>query len=162
MNLKSSEKDLSDLHQKLSLILEEQSKNWKDFTYAKKDGFYQSLQEIKIQGARSTEKRFESYEIDELLSKNISVLDIGCNCAFFSIFITKFLKDVTGIDINPYMIKIGNATKDFLNIDNLELISSSFENFQTKKKFGINFDLNKVDANIGWILWNIFDDNDYY
>ena len=51
------------------------------------------------------------------------------------------MKDVTGIDINPYMIKIGNATKDFLNIDNLELISSSFENFQTKKKFGIIFSL---------------------
>ena len=133
MKSKFPEKDLDDLHQKFSLVLDEQNKNWSDFTYAKKDGFYQGLEELKIQGARSTEKRFESYKIDQLLSKNISALDIGCNCGFFSIFITKFLKNVTGIDINPHMIKIANLTKNFLDINNSEFIHSSFENFETPK-----------------------------
>jgi len=133
--------ELKLLHSQLGKILDEQNKNWKHFTYAKKDGFYQGLDIIKINGARSTEKRFMSYNIENYLTEKTTALDIGCNCGFFSIYLTKFLHSVTGIDINPYMIDIANSVQNFLKINNSEFVFSSFENFETTQKFGIIFSL---------------------
>jgi len=129
------------LHAKLKNHLNEQSEKYESFIYAKEIGFYQGFDAIKIQGCRSTEKRFEQYKIEKYLSKTKNALDIGCNCGFFSIFISKFLKNIDGIDINPYLIKIGEDVKEFLKIDNIKLHSTSFENFLTNKKYDIIFSL---------------------
>ena len=61
---------LKKLHDKLNSHIEEQSKNWKSFVYAKQNGFYQGFDEIKIQGCRSTEKRFKEYKIEKFFDKN--------------------------------------------------------------------------------------------
>ncbi len=107
-------KNIEFLHAKLKSHLNEQTEKYDSFIYAQKSGFYQGFDAIKIQGCRSTEKRFEQYNIEKYLSKTKTALDIGCNCGFFSIFISKFLKKVDGIDINPYLIKIGEDAKFFL------------------------------------------------
>ena len=36
----------------------------------------------------------------------MSVLDIGSNCGFFSIFASDYVKKIDGVEINPYLIKI--------------------------------------------------------
>ena len=69
--------DLDNLHTKLQAHLARQDKEWDHFIYSKQDGFYQGLDEIKIIGSRSSEKRFEEYEILEHLSKNKTILEIG-------------------------------------------------------------------------------------
>ncbi len=134
-----NKEDLVILHKKLQKHLNEQSKNWKNFIYAQEKGFYQGFDEIKIDGCRSTEKRFEEYNIEKYMSKQKSALDIGCNCGFFSLFVSKFLGHVTGIDINQYLVSIANDTKEFLKINNVNFVSSKFEKFQTDKKFDIIF-----------------------
>ena len=130
-------KNLEELHSKLKKHLEEQNIKWNHFIYAKQDGFYQGLDEIEIKGSRSSEKRFEEYNIEKYLSKDKAILDIGSNCGFFSIFISRFVKNVVGVEINPYLVSIANDTQNYLNITNAAFLSSSFEEFQTNKKFDI-------------------------
>lgn len=130
---------INELHEKLQKHLDEQSKNWESFIYAQEKGFYQGFDEIKIDGCRPTEKRFKRYNIEKYLSKEKSALDIGSNCGFFSLFSSKFLGNVTGIEINPYLISIANDTKEFLKIHNANFISSKFEELQTNERFDIVF-----------------------
>jgi len=142
--------DLEQLHSRLHQHLKEQNEKWEHFVYSKKDGFYQGLEEIKIEGSRSSEKRFAEYDIEKYLSKEKKALDIGSNCGFFSIFVSRFVDDISGVEINPYLIKIANDTKDFLGLENTKFINSSFEDFQTDEKFDIIFSLandSTIDGN---------------
>lgn len=131
--------DLDKLHTKLQAHLARQDKEWDHFIYSKQDGFYQGLDEIKIIGSRSSEKRFEEYEILEHLSKNKTILDIGSNCGFFSIYVSKYVEKIFGVEINPYLVAISNDVKDYLNINNANFINSSFEEFHIDEKFDIIF-----------------------
>ena len=131
--------NLEQLHTKLQKHLNEQSKNWNSFIYAKEKGFYQGFDEIKIDGCRPTEKRFEKYKIEKYLSKNKSALDIGSNCGFFSLFVSRFLDHVNGVEINPYLISVSNDTKNYLKITNVTFIHTKFEEFQPDEKFDIIF-----------------------
>ena len=131
--------NLEQLHTKLQKHLNEQSKNWNSFIYAKEKGFYQGFDEIKIDGCRPTEKRFEKYKIEKYLSKNKSALDIGSNCGFFSLFVSRFLDHVNGVEINPYLISVSNDTKNYLKITNVTFIHRKFEEFQPDEKFDIIF-----------------------
>ena len=132
--------DLDSLHSKLQGHLDRQEKEWEHFIFSKEDGgFYQGLDEIKITGSRSSEKRFEEYEILEYLSKDKSVLDIGSNCGFFSIYVSKFGDKIFGVEINPYLIAISNDVKNYLNIKNANFVNSSFEEFKFDKKFDMIF-----------------------
>lgn len=131
--------DLDNLHSKLQAHLDKQNKEWSHFIYSKQDGFYQGLDEIRIKGSRSSEKRFEEYEISEYLSKNKTVLDIGSNCGFFSMYVSKFVKRIFGVEINPYLTAISNDVKDYLDIENADFINSSFEEFNINEKFDMIF-----------------------
>ena len=129
------------LHKKLKKHLDDQSKNWSSFIYAQQKGFYQGFDEIKIEGCRPTEKRFERYKIEKYLGKDKSALDIGSNCGFFSLFVSRFINNLDGIELNPFMISIANDTKSFLKINNVTFFCSEFEKFQTEKKYDIAFSL---------------------
>jgi len=139
--LSHSNEELASLHKKLAGHLENQSKNWKSFVYAKEKGFYQGFEEIKIDGWRPSEKRFARYDIERYLSKNKSALDIGCNCGFFTIVVSRYVKDIDGVEINPHMVDIANDTKEFLKVQNASFVTSSFEKYQTDKKYHVIFSL---------------------
>ena len=133
--------DLEQLHSKLREHLKEQNEKWEHFVYSKKDGFYQGLEEIKIRGSRSSEKRFEEYNIEKYLSKEKKALDIGSNCGFFSIFVSKFVGNILGVEINRYLIAIANDTKNYLGLENAKFTNSSFEEFKTDERFDLIFSL---------------------
>ncbi len=103
----------------------------------KKKGFYQGLDEIKIEGCRNTEKRFEEYNIEKYLSKEKSTLDIGSNCGFVVIYLAKSVKKSSGVEINPFLVNISNDVKEFLQKKNVEYFCSKFENFEPREKFDI-------------------------
>tara|TARA_B110001454_G_scaffold216333_1_gene239381 strand:+ start:765 stop:1424 length:660 start_codon:yes stop_codon:yes gene_type:complete len=141
---------LNELHKKLEGHLNQQSENWDSFIYAQEKGFYQGFDAIEIDGCRSTEKRFEQYNIQKYLSKKKSALDIGSNCGFFSLYVSKFLETITGIEINPYLTLIASDTQEFLEINNANFISSKFEKFSSDKKFDIVFSFandSTIDSN---------------
>ena len=132
---------LEELHSKLKAHLKDQNEKWEHFIYSKQDGFYQGLDEINIKGSRSSEKRFKEYNLTKYLSKNKTALDIGSNCGFFSIFISKYVQHITGVEINPYLVAIANDTKQYLGIVNTTFISSTIEDFKANDKFDIIFSL---------------------
>jgi SAM-dependent methyltransferase len=141
---------LKELHQKLIEHFKAQQKNWNSFVYAKNDLFYQGFDEIELEGCRSSEKRFEQYVITKYLNSNQTVLDIGCNCGFFTLLISKFIGKIEGVDINPYLINIANDTKEFLKIKNAKFFASSFEEYMPEKKYDLIFSLandETVDGN---------------
>ena len=129
--------ELEELHLKLKAHLKNQNEKWEHFIYSKQDGFYQGLDKINIKGSRSTEKRFNEYNIGSLFSKNKNVLDIGSNCGFVSLYTSEFVKSVTGVEINPFLVKISNDTKEFLNIQNVKFVCSTFEEYNTEEKFDV-------------------------
>ena len=132
---------LKELHQKLDMHLKNQSEKWPSLIYAKEKGFYQGFDELEIDGWRPTEKRFEDYNIKSYLSLEKSVLDIGSNCGFFTLHSSKFVKKISGVEINPYLVSIADDAKNFLNINNSLFHNSSFEDFSTAEKFDIIFSL---------------------
>ena len=107
-------KNLEQLHTKLRQHLENQKSGWKSFVYAQKKGFYQGFKEIVIDGARSTELRFSEYNIKKYLTKEKKSLDIGSNCGFFTLFVSKYLDSIKRVEINPYLVNVANDTKEFL------------------------------------------------
>jgi len=141
--------NLEKLHKKLRKHVENQIKEWDSFVYAPENGFYQGFEEIKIDGCRPTEQRFVRYEIEKYLSKDKIALDIGCNCGFLTIHLSKFLKYIDGVEINPYLTNIGKDTKEFLEIQNVDFHTLGFEEFNTDKKYDIIFSLandNTIDG----------------
>lgn len=138
---KKSDEDLKQLHEKLYRHLDNQTKNWKSFIFAKDKGFYQGFDEIKITGWRNTENRFRSYNIEKYLSKNKKILDIGCNTGFFTLSVSRFVENIVGVEINPYLIDIANDVKKYLQIHNASFQKSSFEDFAALEKFDVVFSL---------------------
>ena len=100
---------LNELHKKLEGHLNQQSENWDSFIYAQEKGFYQGFDAIEIDGCRSTEQRFEQYNIQKYLSKKKSALDIGSNCGFFSLCV---LLRTCSLFVNPDVINL-NYNYDF-------------------------------------------------
>jgi predicted TPR repeat methyltransferase len=135
------EKDLKDLHAKLEIHLEDQSKNYGSFIYAQKNGYYQGFEQIKLDGCRPTEKRFERYHIESYLSEQKSALDIGSNCGFFTTYVSDYLLNIDGVELNPYLVKISDDVKEFLEKKNLRFYTSSFEEFTTDEKYDVVFSL---------------------
>ena len=149
MNDEVIDNNLKNLHLRLEQHLKEQSNNWKSLIYAKQKGFYQGFEKIKIDGWRPSEKRYKQYNIEKYLSKNMNVLDIGCNSGFFSLVVSRFVKQIDGLDINPYLIKIANDVKDYLKIKNSNFYNSSFEEYP-ENKYDVIFSLandSTIDGN---------------
>ena len=140
------ESKLKELQKKLRIHVDEQIEKWDSFVYAQQNGFYQGFEEIGIDGCRPTEKRFARYQIEKYLSKDKMVLDIGCNCGFLTIYHSRFLKHIDGVELNPFLTNIGKDTKEFLGEKNVEFHTSSFEEFKTDKKYEIIFSLANDDT----------------
>jgi len=151
---------LNDLHKKLHQHLDDQSKNWESFIYAQEKGFYQGFEELEIDGWRPSKKRFNSYDIDDYLSKEKVVLDIGSNCGFFSLHVSKFVKQIDGVEINPYLINIANDVKHYVKSLNSNFFNSSFESFSTEKKYDVIFSLandSTIDKNTKFNFYEYLD-----
>ena len=78
------------------------------------------------------------------------MLDIGSNCGFVSLYTSEFVKNVIGVEINPFLVKISNETKVFLEIKNVKFICSAFEEYKTEEKFDIVYSFandSTIDSN---------------
>lgn len=88
--------------------------------------FYASYSELGIAGMRNTDERVALYHVAELLTKNDTVLDIGCNCGFLSLSIAPFVKHVRGVDVVPQQIRIANMAKDAAHVQNAEFLCKNY------------------------------------
>lgn len=129
-------KDRLKLYLTLRRIIARQNKEWSNFIYSW-GYFYQGYDRIGITGTRNTELRFKLYELDKVLNKEMTVLDIGCNAGFLAMEIARYSGHVTGVDWNPYQIEVANTVKQHLNLNNIEFLHDKFDVDKVQKKFSV-------------------------
>lgn len=132
--------DLPKLHAKVRDILIRQRVDYGKYYYFY--GYpYQALAILGIYGERSTEERFDAYELGTLVTANDRVFDLGTNCGFVALYTA--LRTgcyAEGIDINPYMIEIGNECAKYLRIhDRVKLHATKIQDFTLEKPYSIVF-----------------------
>jgi protein-L-isoaspartate O-methyltransferase len=146
----SKDKTLKALHEKLQELKLDQEKNWDSMVYCA-GYYYQGYQRIGIHGIKPTEPRMKNYELETYLSKDKTVLDIGSNSGWVACYLSDFTKNVDGIELNPYLVKMGEATIDFLNIQNVNFIVDDFIKYNFSKKYDLIFSLSNhftIDGNL--------------
>jgi len=142
--------ELIPLHEKLNRLKKKQMEGWESIVYC--DGyFYQGYKRIGINGIKPTEERIEKYGIKEFFSKDSVALDIGSNAGFLTCYLSDFFEKVDGIELNPYLIEMGEVTKKFLERENIEFISDDFIGHQFKSEYDVVFSLSNhhtIDGNL--------------
>ena len=84
------------------------------------DFVYQSFPELGIAGQRDSKERIKAYDVTTYMHSGDEVLDIGCNCGFLDLQISSIVKHITGVDVDENMIKMGNLTKEYIGIENVD------------------------------------------
>lgn len=123
-----------ELLKKIKFHLEQQKKGWKHLIYGL-GGLYQSFDELKIKGKRNTENRIKEYELKKYIKNYYNILDIGCNCGFIDLKLAKYVNSIDGVEINPFLVAIGNEVKTYLKIKNVNFHPIGFEEYETDKKY---------------------------
>ena len=137
-------KSLKQLHLQINNLNKLQLKNWTELVYC--DGaFYQGYMRIGLFGIKPTEERLKHYQISSLVSNESTILDIGSNAGFISLEMAKISRQVTGIEYNPYLIKIGQKVADYLKINNVQFINCDFKNFRGHSSSYLNCDFKKCN-----------------
>src|SRR3989344_2525431 len=119
--------NLFNLHRKINNRLSTFSESWSSHDYGE-GYFYQSFDAVGISGLRDTRARIEEMNIRNLVVDK-SVIDIGCNAGFVSLAVADMARQVIGVDIHPGLIDIGILVQKYLQLNNVQLTASSFENF---------------------------------
>jgi SAM-dependent methyltransferase len=101
--------------------------------------FYQSCEELLVRGQRPTEARFRAYGLSTILKSSDRVLDIGCNCGFFSLLAAKHVLTVDAFDINPAFVSIAKLAQRYLERENCRFLTSSFDTFSTPEPYDVIF-----------------------
>lgn len=142
--------DLKKLHEQLDVFRQDQLEQWNSFVYCK-GYYYQGYQRIGIQGIKPTEPRMDNYNISDFFNKEGKVLDIGCNSGFMACYLADHYKEVVGIELNPYLIRMGEAVKSHLGLNNLRFIEGNFIDHRFDEKFDAVFSLSNhftIDGNL--------------
>ena len=106
--------------------------NGKSYVTLNNGGFYQSFPMLGIRGERPTDVRINEYGLNEILSKDMDVLDIGCNIGFLDMEISSKVRSVTGIEYNEEAAQLSKRISKKLGILNAGFIGADF------KKWGLS------------------------
>lgn len=130
--------ELPELHRKIRRELAMQRREYASYSYF--HGYpYQALAILDVFGERGTEERFDAYGLADLVRPEDRLLDIGCNCGFMALY-TAFRTGcrADGIDINPYMIRIGQHCTEFLQLqDRVKLVAQPFQDYQPAQAYTV-------------------------
>jgi SAM-dependent methyltransferase len=122
---------LPGLHRRIQDILDRQRNEYPHYVYFYGQP-YQALGILGVFGERGTEERFEEFGVAKYVGPDDYVLDIGCNCGFLAI-LAAFRTGCRahGIDVNPYMIEIGEECATFLRLSGkVQLEAADFHYFK--------------------------------
>ena len=130
--------DLPELHRKIRRELAMQRREYDSYSYFHCYP-YQALAILDVFGERGTEERFDAYGLADLVRPEDRLLDIGCNCGFMALY-TAFRTGCSadGIDINPYMIRIGLHCTEFLQLqDRVKLVAQPFQDYKPAQAYTV-------------------------
>lgn len=90
------------------------------------DYAYQGLESVGIQGWKPSERRLRAYRVDDLLTPETRIFDIGANCGLLAVEMARRVGHVEGLDINPFLLDIGRAAAEHLGLTNVTLRAGDF------------------------------------
>lgn len=99
--------------------------------------FYQSYPPLRIRGRRPSLSRFLIYGLEKHLTKNKTVLDIGGNTGFFSVFISNKVKTIDILEIEPTFVSICKKLILYEKVKNVHPVNEDFNKFSPSKKYNI-------------------------
>jgi len=97
--------------------------------------FYQSLDNVNINGQRPTSERFKIYNLEKHLRSDFELLDIGSNCGFLTIKMSDYVRNATGIEIGESLVHVGRLAQAYLQKTNVEFVNANFNDLKLDKKF---------------------------
>lgn len=100
---------------------------------------YQGLAIAGVLGDRMSDHQFDDYELRKWIKPGDRVLDIGCNCGFMAVLASYRTGCCAhGIDINPYMIEIGQLVARHLRVDDMVTLEAGrLQTFAPAEKFDV-------------------------
>jgi SAM-dependent methyltransferase len=129
----NADSELLELHRALNQHLHVASQSWESYDYGQ-GYFYQSLDRVGIRGLRDTQGRVKTMKLRERLA-GCNVLEIGSNTGFVALSLIDVVDRVVGFDINSHLIDISNEVAKFLNCQNADFLTTTFEQYQPEEKF---------------------------
>jgi hypothetical protein len=137
------------LHDTIARLLDYQRRFWPE-TYC--GGYaYQGLERIGISGCKPSGQRLAQYDIHEYLADHPTILDVGSNCGFFAVELSRHASMVHGIELNPYLNQLTACAASFLGVTNLRQVQQDFTTFWTQDRFDVVFSLSNhhtIDGNL--------------
>ena len=97
--------------------------------------FYQNYPPLKISGKRCSLCRFKIYNMEENLNKDMEILDIGGNLSFFSLFLSKYVKNIDVVESNKKLTLIGKKLAEHEKIKNVNITNEDFKEYFVSKKY---------------------------
>lgn len=98
---------------------------------------YQSFNKIGLVGQRPVEERFEIYQLEKIINKETTVLDLGSNIGCMSLHIAETAKEVYGVEFYPAFTAIANLIKKELSITNCHFHTNKFLKFTSPYEFDV-------------------------
>jgi SAM-dependent methyltransferase len=126
-----------------------QRHNWRA-SYAS-DYPCQGLSRIGISGIKPSEERLHRYGIQSYLKPTDLVLDIGSNNGFLALSMAPLVREIHGIEFNPYLVNISHTTCQFLQIRNAQFILGDFVEFTSETRYDVVLSLANhctIDGNL--------------
>lgn len=84
--------------------------------------FYQTHPDLNIRGLRPTVSRYNNYRLGNYLTQSSKVLDVGSNLGLFSLYVSKFVQNVVGVEINKDLVYIAELAQSALKVKNIEFV----------------------------------------
>jgi SAM-dependent methyltransferase len=112
---------------------------------------YQGLEKIGISGFKPSEERLKRYELDDILTQDKEVLDIGSNCGFLGMCIAEKVKHVDMVEFNPYLTSIATTMINCFESKNMRNLLEDFTTYIPTKKYDVVFSLANhctIDGNL--------------
>ncbi|MEZ5021701.1 MAG: methyltransferase domain-containing protein [Chitinophagales bacterium] len=79
------------------------------------------------------------------------VLILGSNSGFMANYLTDYYNEVVGIEINPFLIKMGETVAKYFDNKNISFVNADFITYNFDKKFDAVFSLSNhftIDGNL--------------
>jgi len=102
-------------------------------------GFYQSFEKLGLPGQRPTTERYKIYKLDQHLTPDQRVLDIGCNCGFFTLMAAENVRSAVGVEITHTLVQIAQMTQVYLGKTNIQFRLGNFNKMEFEEQFDFIF-----------------------
>jgi 2-polyprenyl-3-methyl-5-hydroxy-6-metoxy-1,4-benzoquinol methylase len=99
--------------------------------------FYQNYPPLKISGKRNTLCRYQIYGLDEKVNREDTVLDIGGNIGFFSLYLSRYVKSIDLVEQNTHLTDIGQRLAEHQGITNVNIVNEDFKKYIPSKKYDL-------------------------